>query len=635
MAKSYKLSIKDNFSFLNRLHNDCSPLQEIRELTVNSIQSIMRTESQTGEILWEVDWQFTGTNKIGRVGKRAKRLCIVDNGDGIKANDMEEFLNQLSAGIQPRGADGDTNYGIGAKIAALPLNQTGLMYQSWVSGVKNGNCIRLGVDSSSSYGLLPMRDAYELRIPIDSAPDLIQNSGHGTKVTLFGNDIRADTMEPSVIVRAMGGQKWLSMYLNSKIFSLPEGIRIRTREWSDTDLPREYGGSGTSANRLRLISGMQKFLEAHKESSGSVRLKNAKLYDSDVSVPATAYWWILKKSEKVTNAAPYIKTSGHVACLFDNNDITEIYEPKYGHHALKRFGVVDQIRRVFIYVKPDAVPGLTTSSGRDALKIGKSRMPWDDWEQEFAENLPEEIADLYEADSHANDSIKDKLRHLVELLSIPRFIRTVKEKIIQGEINVPVEDKGAIEPWEEGDGNGLPPIPGDGNGDGDTVAWETIIGDIAVDDEEEEEVEAPDDIPRIVWVSETPDEKLNIKPAIFEEDGSWTLRDRAAEYIPGSRLLYINFDFRGFQHFLKIMIGNEKRRDKIDVIQRTVMDSTELSLIEAVLGVIRVGGSKGTWPRDDYNKALSPEALTAASMQHYYAEKVLNRSLSHKIGKKK
>src|SRR5262245_9499385 len=47
----------DNIGFmLDRFGRDCAPLQFLRELTQNSIEAILRTQSRGGEIRWDVDW---------------------------------------------------------------------------------------------------------------------------------------------------------------------------------------------------------------------------------------------------------------------------------------------------------------------------------------------------------------------------------------------------------------------------------------------------------------------------------------------------------------------------------------------------------------------------------------------------
>jgi hypothetical protein len=42
---------------LDRLGQDCSPLQYLRELTQNAIEAVQRTGTP-GQIIWDVDWTW-------------------------------------------------------------------------------------------------------------------------------------------------------------------------------------------------------------------------------------------------------------------------------------------------------------------------------------------------------------------------------------------------------------------------------------------------------------------------------------------------------------------------------------------------------------------------------------------------
>src|ERR1019366_3737533 len=107
---------------LDRLARDCGELQFLRELTQNSIEAILRTPAKKGEIVWDVDWvsyDLAGVYK----------LSITDNGEGMTGDDMVKYINHLSSSgtIQSHF----TNFGMGAKIAAITRNQAGLIYLSW------------------------------------------------------------------------------------------------------------------------------------------------------------------------------------------------------------------------------------------------------------------------------------------------------------------------------------------------------------------------------------------------------------------------------------------------------------------------------------------------------------------------
>ncbi|MES1245933.1 MAG: ATP-binding protein [Acidobacteriota bacterium] len=125
--KTLRLTV-DNIGFLlDRLGEDCHPLQFLRELTQNSIEAILRTPERTGEIVWDVDWT---SYELG--DHRVFKLCVTDNGDGMTGEEMRKFINQLSSSIARQASDG--NYGVGAKIAAATRNHTGLIYLSWKNG---------------------------------------------------------------------------------------------------------------------------------------------------------------------------------------------------------------------------------------------------------------------------------------------------------------------------------------------------------------------------------------------------------------------------------------------------------------------------------------------------------------------
>src|SRR5437879_9097227 len=80
----------NNIGFLlDRLGQDCHPLQYIRELTKNSIEAIQRTGSD-GVIIWDYEPIVFELESV-------RRLCVVDNGEGMTGEDMVRFINQLSS----------------------------------------------------------------------------------------------------------------------------------------------------------------------------------------------------------------------------------------------------------------------------------------------------------------------------------------------------------------------------------------------------------------------------------------------------------------------------------------------------------------------------------------------------------
>src|SRR5262245_25675341 len=102
-CQTLPLSVENTGFLLDRLGMECDPLQFLRELTQNSIESILRTSDKAGEIIWDTDWityDLTGVYK----------LSITDNGDGMTGDEMIQYINQLSSssGVQSHIA----NFGV-------------------------------------------------------------------------------------------------------------------------------------------------------------------------------------------------------------------------------------------------------------------------------------------------------------------------------------------------------------------------------------------------------------------------------------------------------------------------------------------------------------------------------------------
>ena len=141
--KFLAMSVSNIGFLLDRLGQDCHPLQFLRELTQNSIEAIQRT-GNPGEIVWDIDWLNYD------LGAGIRKLCITDTGDGMSGEEMVRFINQLSSSVTEQSFTG--NYGVGAKISAATRNPSGVIYLSWKDG--EGSMIHLLRDQETGqYGL--------------------------------------------------------------------------------------------------------------------------------------------------------------------------------------------------------------------------------------------------------------------------------------------------------------------------------------------------------------------------------------------------------------------------------------------------------------------------------------------------
>lgn len=105
------MTVKNMTFLVDRLGEDCAPLQFIRELTQNSIDAARA--SQPCLVVWNVDWAYYRLTGV-------RELACIDTGQGMTGAEMVSFINELSSSIHEQSASG--NFGVGAKIAAAPRN---------------------------------------------------------------------------------------------------------------------------------------------------------------------------------------------------------------------------------------------------------------------------------------------------------------------------------------------------------------------------------------------------------------------------------------------------------------------------------------------------------------------------------
>lgn len=594
-GKILAMSVHNIGFLLDRLGQDCHPLQFLRELTQNSIEAIQRIKKD-GTIIWDVDWN---TYELENVYK----LCITDTGDGMTGEEMVKFINQLSSSVGEQSFMG--NYGVGGKIAAATRNHFGLVYLSWKDG--QGAMIQLYREpKSGKYGLKQWRwsdGTYAHYLPIDDDVKPQSIGEHGTCVILYGNSGPENTMQAPAA--SPSPSRWISKYLNTRYFQLPEGATLRAREgW-------EYPRTDKDRNYLRTLTGQKQYLDNHAEMSGTAALTGAK-----------AHWWILKDENAITNNSGYIESAGHVAALYQN-ELYELTTARAGMSRLQQFGITFGYRFVVIYVEPERVGDtlLTTNTARTNLLINNEPLPWADWSSEFRESMPSELKEFVEeraAKSVASDhtkSIRDRLKEIMDLFKISRYRPAPKGTVMID--NGLLVRGGATMP------EGRPRVASNPSGkDGGS------IGNIYAVFEKPSGIPGekihPDMFPTVRWIT--------------TEDGTRVygdVEDRAAKYLLDQNLLLINADFRVFADMQKLFekdFGN--KAGSAELVKDVVRGWFEQALVETVIGVQGLQNSK-EWSPDDIQSALSEEALTTAVMQRYHVHIAAKRELSIKLGSAK
>ena len=227
-------------SWRNQIAQD----QQYREFTQNSIESIKRVQKKNPEykgiIKWCIDERYLKKHKV-------KKLCIIDNGEGMTPQEM--LLNINSLGGSTRNNE-HYNHGCGAKIAGLAHNREGLIYRSWKNG--QGYVAKFMRNEMGQYGAVKVHGRNTHPLPDIEKPAEIKE--HGCMVTLLGDSPKQNTTEPvkgnyGTLLKNSRNSKaeWLTAYLNTKFYHVPNNIKIScSRFTTDTGVTNiirghEYG----------------------------------------------------------------------------------------------------------------------------------------------------------------------------------------------------------------------------------------------------------------------------------------------------------------------------------------------------------------------------------------------------------
>ena len=596
VEKTLEMTVANTGFLLDRLGQDCHPLQFLRELTQNSIESIGRTAERKGEIVWDVDW-----NHLNDTGYY--KLSITDNGDGMTGQQMVDLINRLSSSLSEQSFIG--NFGVGAKIAGATRNHAGLVYLSWRDG--KGAMIHLWRDPvTDRYGLKQIKVGegsyvHSVELVDDAKPEIIKE--HGTRVVLLGMSEDSSTMDAPA--GSSTPSRWVAKYLNSRYFRFPEGITVKSREgWT---LPRE----NRDTNILRTVFGQDYYLTKHSEVSGTLQLNGA-----------GAHWWILRSEKTSNQLSGSFESAGHVAALY-NDELYELQTGRAGTARLQQFGVIFGYKRVVIYVAPkaDESSRLTTNTARTSLSINNEPLPWAEWAAEFREKMPPQIRELvneYSADTSADDyskSIRERLQNLLDLYRVSRYKPSPTGSLL---IDMDAITRGARSRATDYTGRDATSGGPGGKGGAAGGVYSAYLKTDGVPGEDTQ----PDIFPEVKWVS--------------VKDGSREppyLEDRAANFLLDQNRLIINADFRVFTDLI-----NKFNRDLgggsavTETVTKAVHHWFQQALEETVIGIQALQKSK-EWTNEDIAKATSEEALTAAVMQRYHVYTSVKRELGSKLGK--
>jgi hypothetical protein len=610
-----------NLAFLlDRLAADTPLNQQIRELSKNGLEAIHRRQKagngEEGLLKWDVDWYH-----LKRTGHY--KLCVVDNGDGMTPTQMREYLNSLAVQGANNTQSISENFGVGAKITALYRNRHGLVYQSWKRS--SGAMVKLHRDDKlGEYGLasfdLPDGPDWAPRLKSEIRPRGIESSG--TKVTLLGDSEESNTCLPP---ENSGGMNWLVRYLTNRFFRLPKNVKVQVRVLTqDTDRwPAEEPAPSEKTFNLQTIHGMQVLLNDYSSQKGTVRLGNA-----------DAHWWLFKDPAK---ASKDMSTRGARTCQVGLVFQDEVYIqrlPPVARRILAAFGVIFGAEHVVLFIEPRVSAGLDirADTARSRVIINGTDVEdanwWEQWGQEFKEQMPPEIkATIDEIMARSNDDpdgklrerIQERLKRIRELLHPSRYRRSsIGALLAEGTVS------GGAAGERGGGGRG----GGHSSGGRGRRATDDYLADLVQEGGEPAiEVKPVPREPQIKWVSRAKGDR---------EEGE--MEDVAAQIYPSPAtgdLIKVNADFRGYADLIDYF-GKQFNQGGDSAIQQKIVECVqewmELQLIESVVSTRNLANGR-TWTDQELERALSSEALTTLLMSRFHIFERVKRHLSTELSR--
>jgi len=347
MTMIQPLQNKNPTASLKRFMAEIGPMQFVREIYMNS------KEADATKMKVYFDHQFLK-------GGGPKKLCFADNGKGMTAAEMYEYLAHLNSSSKTTGGPHD-NFGIGVKTTTLLANPYGVVFLSWSKANPGGAMAWFVYDEAKDMvGLKPFEyiedeDGYQERIALTtemsdgsmanvvSLDELKEHhsngfegvkwwdckkqsgiDGHGTIVMLLGKGRDEDS------VGADWSDRNLSHYLSTRFPRLVVEVR-----------------SSLGSHKPR---GLLDVLEKSIQHKDEIKLNNGFSIDVHYMKKISRSGGKNSNIQGVNHYAPAIIRKGYSAVEYKD----EFYHSAYGKDEMRSWGVSheDVMSRILLIIKP-------------------------------------------------------------------------------------------------------------------------------------------------------------------------------------------------------------------------------------------------------------------------------------------
>ncbi|TDZ79583.1 hypothetical protein DE4585_03330 [Mycobacteroides salmoniphilum] len=620
--------------------------QWAREALVNGIQA------QATSIEFGVEPQ-------GFKSKGVLRRYIADNGIGMSPDDIKIFLMSFGGGGRPIGLT--QNFGQGFKSSCYEWNPYGIIVVSWTKDDPEGCMIWIHRVARAGKIYWELKDfevdedgavedvvapCYLDEIGVDVAQlktKDIEETGQGTVFLFLGRSPDDDTHRGDVDRGEDKVKRGIIIYINSRFLEIPEGVTARVAEVED----RTRSEPGTwQKDSLESPAGTLLSLDWRRARGALAYIPDTAQRGRFKLKHDTWVDWYLAGDDIVTRGQTDGPATPHICLAYEG----ESYERKTTVRDYRPFGLIEEFRnRLWLVLTPPKYEegrpdwGVFPQGSRgQLLSKGGTPLPWADWEDSFALNMPKPIqdalAEFRKSRSSPADSTerRERLKRIAARLATRfRPVNLIEHALGRtagndssartGEPRVHVKAKRPNKPRPSGSSPGRQDTGGAG---GTALLNEDRSGDRfgAVR-------RSSDGIPATCWDTHFP-----------EDEGAHAARFDRADCVDGSYgTVHFNLSFPLFQSEFQYWIEQYPKAASEDVVD-LVKGVYEDEVISKVMHAHKMSGQLlYALEGDDaarVNNAnidswTSPEALTAAVLGLINVEQRINVLAGSRFGKKK
>ncbi|MEU2038277.1 hypothetical protein [Nocardia niwae] len=410
------------------------PYQWAREALVNSIQA-------------KATWVYFGVDEESFTEHGVARRYVADNGVGMNEENLQLFLSSFGGG--GRTISLTENFGQGFKASCYEWNPYGIIVLSWTEETPEGRMIWIHFDERHDRWQLKDFDIYypgsdpagppdDINdcIPPSFNPSLgidlrkfhfdeIKQAGHGTVFLFLGDSPTRDTVSGDFKRGEDEVKRGIVNYLNTRFVEIPGdvSVRVATLEPKPAETTRRetkdkvlVAPDGTRyAIHPRRVNGIKAVISPNHQP-GTVMVKHG-----------TKIEWYLTDENEDALSQEKGPTKPLIVVQYEN----EAYDRKDRLQQYRQFGIPDAIRmRLWIFIVPPAYKeseptrwGVMPQASRGML-IGKgsTNLPWEDWQDNFYQQLPGPIKKAIEqsrsGETDSNDQDRrERLKRTMERLA--------------------------------------------------------------------------------------------------------------------------------------------------------------------------------------------------------------------------